>query len=858
MSASAETCFHCGLPIEAAARQSGPINGQPRDFCCSGCLLVCQTIHASGLAGFYDKLKRDDALAPPPQALRDLEQFDLADVQADFVTTRDHVSEATLLVEGIHCAACVWLIEHALADMQGVRGAEVNMAHHRLRLRWVPEQVRLSEILQRLARIGYKAIPYNPEVAEEQAARRQRGQLYRMAFAGFGVMNIMWISIALFAGAASASGIDPEHKQFFHWISLSIATPVLLYSGWPIFRAGLRGLWYGQLSMDLPVTIGALATYAYSLWITLRGSGEVYFDTVVTFLFIILVGRYLEGLSRRNATSATRRLMALQPRSARRLDAAGEAQLISVRALRLGDRVLVRPGDKVPVDGRVLEGHSELSEAMLTGEAQPVVKQAGDRVVAGTVNGQGALVVQVEQLGQDTALAKIIHLVEMAQGSKAPIQCLADRIVPWFVAATLGLATVTFLFWLRQDFDTALLAATSVLIITCPCAFGLATPMGIAVSVGQGARNGLLVKNGGAIEGLANISHVVFDKTGTLTEGELTVAGMFVNPESGMDSGEVLKLVAAAESRSEHHVAKAVLAYARHQGRALGATPAERFRSLPGQGVEARLAGRRIRVGNATLLDGQPLSPDMAAHQRRIEAQGGSAVFVLIDAHVVAILALEDQIREEARAVVAALRQRGMGVTLLTGDSHAAAAKVAEALGGVEVMAEVLPQHKERVIAELQARGERVAMIGDGVNDAPALARADVGVAMGGGTDVSMDCADFVLMDNSLSRLLFGVDLARRSLSVIRQNIVLSLGYNVILVPLAMAAMITPVFAAIAMPLSSLAVIGNALRIRRLRHSETRGESAYGNHIRPGTRHDPVGPGERTGLLLGRAQRSVR
>jgi Cu2+-exporting ATPase len=858
MSVAAETCFHCGLPIEPAARQQGLIKGCCHAFCCSGCLLVCQTLHESGLAGFYDKLKSKDALAPPPRAARDLEQFDLDDVQADFVTTRDDISAATVLVEGIHCAACVWLIERALGDLEGVLTAEVNMAHHRLRLRWQRDSLLLSTVLKRLAQIGYQAVPYTPEAAESEAAKRHRALLYRMAFAGFGVMNIMWISIALFAGASSASGIDPEHKQFFHWISLLIATPVLLYAGWPIIRSGLRGLLHGQLTMDLPVTIGALATYAYSLWITLRGSGEVYFDTVVTFLFIILVGRYLEGVSRRNATSATRRLMELQPRSALKLTPAAEPQRVSVRSLRLGDRVLVRPGDKVPVDGRVMEGRSEISEAMLTGEAQPVLKQDGDRVVAGTVNGQGALVVQVEQLGQDTALAKIIHLVETAQGAKAPIQCLADRIVPWFVAATLGLAAVTFFVWLRQDVDTALLAATSVLIITCPCAFGLATPMGIAVSVGHGAKNGLLVKNGGAIEGLAGISHVVFDKTGTLTEGELTVAGMHVNPESTWDEAEILGLVAAAESRSEHHVAKAVVAYARQRGGEHRDAQLDSFHSLPGQGVEAQLRGRRIRMGNAALLAGRALSTYMARQQAQIEAQGGSAVFALIDDQVVAIFGLQDRIREEARAVVTALRQRGMGVTLLTGDSRAAAEKVAEALGGMAVIAEVLPQHKERVISELQARGEKVAMIGDGVNDAPALARADVGIAMGGGTDVSMDCADFVLMDNSLSRLLFGVDLARRSLTIIRQNISLSLGYNLILVPLAMAAMVTPVVAAIAMPLSSLAVIGNALRIRRLSHFETRGESAYGNHLRPGTRHDPVGPGERGGLLLGRAQRSVR
>ena len=822
MSDSSESCFHCGLPVEASARQCTTIQGEQRSFCCSGCMLVCQTIYESGLSGFYDKLKTNDALAPPPVAEKDLEQFDLDDVQAEFVDTQENISEATLLVEGIHCAACVWLIEHALSDLEGVLAADVNMAHHRLRLRWDRDQLQLSSALKRLAQIGYKAMPYNAEVAEGAAARRHKSLLYRMAFAGFGVMNIMWISIALFAGASSASGIDPEHKNFFQWISLLIATPVLAYSGWPIIRSGIRGLFYRQLTMDLPVTIGALATYTYSVWITVSGSGEVYFDTVVTFLFIILVGRYLEGLSRRNATSATSRLMELQPRSAHKI-VDGEGELVSVRALRVGDQVLVRPGDKIPVDGRVIEGHSEISEAMLTGESQPVVKDAGDRVIAGTVNGQGALVVQVEQLGKDTALAKIIHMVETAQGSKAPIQCLADRIVPWFVATTIGLAIVTFFFWLRQDFDIALLAATSVLIITCPCAFGLATPMGIAVSVGHGSKHGLLIKNGAAMEALARITHVVFDKTGTLTEGQLSVSAIHIAQESGLDEAHVLNLVAAAESRSEHHIAKSIVNHAKQQGSGFEQAKIENFNSIPGRGLQADVDGHTVLVGNESLLKEQSLtlSPQLSELMTQAQQQGSVAVFVVIDNHVAAMITINDRIRDEAPALLNALRQHNIGITLLTGDSRAAAEKVATELGGMEVIAEVLPQHKEQVIAELQAKGEQVVMIGDGINDAPALARADVGIAMGGGTDVSMDCADFVLMDNALQRVLFGIDLARNTLTIIRQNIKLSLGYNLVLVPMAMAAMVTPVFAAIAMPLSSLAVIGNALRIRRICRPKT-------------------------------------
>lgn len=818
---SAEPCFHCGLPIEQSALHQSTIKGNLRSFCCSGCALVCETIHESGLSGFYDKLKSSEALAPPPEETKDLEQFDLEDVQAEFVTTQDNISEATLLIEGIHCAACVWLIEHALKGFDGILVAEVNMAHHRLRLRWNRDEVLLSSVLKRLAQIGYNAIPYNAEVAEGVAVKRQKSLLYRMAFAGFGVMNVMWISIALYSASLSASGIDPGHKNFFHIISLLIATPVLAYSGWPIIRSGFRGLFHRQLTMDLPVATGALATYFYSVWITFKGSGEVYFDTVVTFLFIILVGRYLETLSRRNATSATNRLMELQPRSALRYRD-GDTELVSVRALQLGDQVLIRPGDKIAVDGRVVEGHSEISEAMLTGESQPVVKDEGDNVVAGTVNGQGALVVQVEKLGNDTALAKIIHLVEMAQGSRAPIQCLADRIVPWFVAATIGLAIITFIYWIRQDFDVALLASVSVLIITCPCAFGLATPMGIAVSVGHASRHGVLIKNGAALESLAKVDHVVFDKTGTLTQGRLSVSALHISPDSKLSREQLLLYVAAAESRSEHHIAKAVVQYAKQHGCNVDSCRIESFKSIPGLGLEAQIDDVRIAIGNDALLEASSIAtPEQLAEiKSQAQAKGLVAVFVVVDDVVTGLLEVEDSIREEAPGLVSALRQRGIAMTLLTGDSQAAADYVADQLGGMDVIAEVLPQNKDQVISDLQAQGKQVVMIGDGVNDAPALTRADVGIAMGGGTDVSMDCADFVLMDNSLERVLFGIDLAHNTLKIIRQNIILSLGYNVLLVPMAMAAMLTPVFAAIAMPLSSLAVIGNALRIRRICRSD--------------------------------------
>jgi len=771
-------------------------------------MAVCQVIHESGLDGFYGRLNFQSAEIPPPEMPVDLEQYDLPEVQAEFVRTlADDRSQAHLLIDGIHCAACVWLIENGLAAMDGVELAEVNLAHQRLNLRWNSGKVALSTIMLRLGNLGYAAAPFNPEAAEGSLQRRNRSLLFRMAFAGFGVMNIMWISIALYAGAFS--GIDSEYKQFFHWISFFIATPVLIYSGWPFFRSALLGLIQSRLTMDMPIAIGSLATWLYSSWVTLNESGEVYFDTVVTFLFVILIGRYLEGLSKRNASSAALRLMELQPRLATRLIDDGEER-VSVRKLRVGDHVLVRPGEKVPADGIVISGSSYVDESMLSGESRPLQKESDASVVAGSMNIDGLLTVEVRSIGADTALARIVTLVEEAQGSKASVQRIADRIVPWFVAATIGLALITFTYWLGENFDKALLASVSVLIITCPCALGLATPMGIAVGVGAGARYGVLVRHGQALELLSSVTHVVFDKTGTLTEGKMSVSDVI--PANGFEHDELIRLAAAVEAGSSHPLASAISA--EQNGEQL---PCDTFLSEPGLGVSGRVAGKDVVIGNLRLMnrEGVVVPEDIQLKQNQIEQQMGVGVVIAVDGLLAGVIHVQDRLRDEAGALICLLREKGLSITMLTGDSVQAAGVLKERLGEMHVAAELMPEDKEIEVRRLQQLGEKVLMIGDGVNDAPALARADVSMAMGSGMDVSMACADIVLVASDLSRVGYAINLAQKTLSAIRQNIGISLAYNLILVPAAMAALVTPVFAAIAMPISSLLVIGNAIMIRR-------------------------------------------
>ncbi len=772
--------------------------------------MACQTIYAAGLQGFYNKTPEGESLAPPPETANDFHAYDIDEIQADYVDDLGDKRTIYLLIEGIHCAACVWLIEHALHKLPGVLEADVNLTAKRCRIRWDNRETSLSVLMQHLAKLGYAAVPFDPETAEGALAKRHRGLVYRMAFAGFAMMNLMWVSIALYSGAA-----EDEFRNLFHWVGFFIATPTLLYSGYPFFRNSISGLRSRYLTMDLPIAIGATATYIYSTYITFTGSldGEVFFDTVVNFIFVILIGRYLEALSKRNALSVTRRMLELQPKLATLIEA-GVQKTVPIRSVKAGDLVLVRPGENIPVDGIVTEGESAVDESMLTGESQPIRKQPEDSVVAGSINGEGAFVVRAKHVLRHTALAKIIALMDEAQTSKAPIQTLADKIVPWFVVITLTLATLTFMYWVGSDFEKALLAAASVLVVTCPCAFGMATPMSIAVASGVGASNGILIKQGVALEKLSSVTHYVFDKTGTLTEGKLRLVKRFT--AEGISPQTVLQIAASAEQQSEHGIAKTIISAAQQEN--LPLLEISRFNASPGRGVEADIEGQKILVGTAewmTLHDIK-LNGEWQSQVNQLEQQGISGVFVARDQKLIGILGLFDTLRDDAKNVIADMLAQGLKVTVLSGDRQLVVDSVTADLGNIQRLAEVLPAEKRQVIQRLQQQGDFVAMVGDGINDSPALIQADVGIALASGTDVSIESADIILSHNQLSQVALARQLAARTLRTIRQNIVLSISYNVIMVPLAMMALVSPLLAAITMPISSLLVIGNAARISRI------------------------------------------
>lgn len=807
-------CYHCGQAIPEADLVLKPIKGEEHSFCCNGCASVCEVIHEAGMESFYKRTPEGELLSPPPAPNKDIEFFDYDEVQSQYVGELEDKREITLMSDAIHCAACVWLIEHTLAKTDGILLARVNFTNKQIKIRWNNSQIKLSGIIRKLNSIGYDATPYDPSASNEAYRKANRELLYRLGFAGFAMMNAMWFSVALWTGAAD----DAEYRNYFHWLQLVIATITLAYSGQPFFKGAWTSLKAKTVGMDVSITLGMLTTYFYSIWVTVTPghSGEVYFDTLIDFMFLLLIGRYLEAISKNKAIDASRRLMDLQPKVARKQTEEGEA-VVPVRTLLKGDLIIVKPGEQIPVDGVVHQGQSMVNESMLSGESREIPKDVDDRVVAGTLNIDGHLTVQVDKILQDTQLGKIVHMVEEAQGSRAPIQCTADKIMPWFVSVTISLAMASFVYWLfNADIEFAVITATAVLIITCPCAFGLATPMAIAVASGVSARNGILIKNGTVLETLHAIDHFLFDKTGTLTKGNMKVVGeAYINEDN---RSALLNAIGSIENQSEHSLGYAIAESVKEEFEYghNSWSKVEQFKIIPGKGVEGTVENSHYLIGTAGWLESSKITlpENLVSLAKDNAALAQTAVWVSKDGEVQCVLFLEDEIRPEAEELIKRLKAKGKQVTLLSGDLNVVAQQVADKLGGMNVIAEVLPEDKNEAIRKLQANGQTVAMIGDGVNDAPALVRANVGIALGSGTDVSMDSADIVLMNNELLAVDTAVELSARTLRTVKQNIASSIAYNIIMVPLAMSGALTPLIAAITMPLSSLVVIGNAARIR--------------------------------------------
>ena len=728
-------------------------------------------------------------------------------------------TEVTLTLEGLHCAACVARVERALSGAPGVDQALVNLATRQAKVRYDAKQTTVDNLQAVVREAGYEVAGWALEAPPPPPPEIEAASLKRR------FLLALMLSLPVFLGAMLPPlprwlGLRGEHLAY---VLLFFTTPVLFYSGAPFLRGAWSAARHGAANMDTLVALGTSAAYLYSAWVTtwpqaVAAAGkmpELYFDTTAMIITFILLGRWLEARTRGRASQAIRRLFALAPPSARvRRD--GREVEVPLDQVRVADLISVRPGEKIPVDGVVVEGASSVDESMLTGESLPVAKEVGDEVWGATLNQRGFLVFKATRVGRDMVLSQIIRLVEEAQTSKAPIQRLADKVAGIFVPVVMGLAALTFLGWLlwgpAPGLTTALVSMVAVLIIACPCAMGLATPTAVMVGSGRGAEMGILLRGGEPLERAYRLTAVVFDKTGTLTAGHPQVTDVLA--WEGWPEDRVLAWAAALEEKSEHPLAEAITHAA--AARQLTLPPVAEFQAVPGLGVKARIEGQEVLLGNLTFLgrEGIP-QEDLAPQQERLAREGKTAIFLAAGGRPVGLLAAADTLKPGAADAVAAIKDMALKVVLLSGDNRPAVEAVARSVGVSEVLAEVLPGDKARKVAELQAQGEIVAMVGDGINDAPALAQAAVGIALGTGADVAAEAADLTLIRDDLSLIPQAIHLSRKMMRIIRQNLFWAFCYNVIAIPGAALGFLNPAIAAAAMAMSSVSVVSNSLRLRR-------------------------------------------
>jgi len=782
-------------------------------MCCAGCEAVAQAIVANGLTDYYthrDAMPESPRMAIPVE-LQELGLFDHPDVQKDFVKpVGDHEREAALILEGITCGACVWLNEAHLAKQPGVTAVDINYTTRRARVRWDENVTKLSILLDAIQSIGYRAHPYDAARSEEIAQKERRAAQWRVFVAGFGMMQVMMYAVPVYiAGGDMTADIE----QLMRWASLMLTLPVMFYSSVPFFRNAWRDLGLRRIGIDVPVALGIGVVFIASVWATLIGEGEVYYDAVTMFVFFLLSGRYLEMVARQRAARGVELLARALPAFCERLPEGGvgvegAAERIPVAHLAVGDCVRVKPGETIPGDGTVIAGESSSDESLLTGESLPVAKRVGDTVTGGSINVGSPLVVRLDRVGEATRLASIRRLMEQAGAEKPALVQLADRIAGYFVGVLLVLAAATWIYWWNTDPSQALWIFVAVLVVSCPCALSLATPTALTVATGTLAREGVLITRGHAIETLARSNRWIFDKTGTLTVGRPTVVEMRL--ASGTGEEAVAPLVRALEQATEHPVGHALLAKVGAGETAM----VSGLRAVTGQGIEAEMGGGTLRLGVPDFvaqLHGQALPDEIGAWL----AEGNSVVALGDAAGWRAWFRMADSLRPGAREALARLSATGAQLSILSGDAPQTVASVARALGVAEHRGGVAPEGKHAYVREAQESGATVVMVGDGVNDAPVLAQAHVSVAMGSGTDLARSQADIVLLSENLAHLGKGVLIARRTMRIIRQNLWWSFSYNMVAIPFAMTGWVTPWMAGIGMAGSSLLVVLNSLRLQK-------------------------------------------
>jgi len=804
-------CNHCLLDFPDREAVYDTIDGQEKVFCCWGCSGIFRLIHQEGLDAFYEKRKWNERGISSSLFQRepDIKPF------AEYVIESGNDREIDLYIEGIRCASCVWLNEKILVKTEGVEYARVNYATHRAKIRWDPNRIGLERILKRILSIGYIPKPFSESEQFRVQQAETKDLLVRLGTACFLSSQLMIYSIALYAGYFQ--GIDPGTKHVLELIAMLLTIPVLFYSGMPFVRSTINGFKHLRFTMDSLIIIGAGSAFIYSIYEIFSG-GEVYFDTSAMIITLILLGRYIEAAAKGKASETVKLLIELSPKTAVKLvrnqeTGVNERETVLLTSLSKGDLVEVKPGEKIPLDGTVIAGESESDESLLTGESRPIPKTPGTEVMGGSMNLYGTLTIEVTRTAKDTVLAGIIRAVEDAQTHKPRIQALADRVVGIFVPAILLIALATVISYLARgsSLHHSLMTGVSVLVIACPCSLGLATPLAVLIFTTMASSRGILIRSSEVIENAARLGHIVLDKTGTITKGRPLLKEVIIADHS-LARDHLLSVAASVECMSEHSVGHAICEAA------IPAFQITGFKAFQGKGVEGHAEGRRILIGNRVLMQEQGI--DMTAlgplngSAADFEGQGDTVIFMGWDGAVRALLVISDIIRDEAPEAVNSVKAMNCNVAIVSGDTDITTRSIASQVGITERLSGTSPVGKRDYIAGIQREKRRVMMVGDGINDAPAITEASVGIAMGRGTEIAIESADAVLIRNDLRLIPYFITLSKKTYGVIKQNIFWAFFYNIAAIPVAVSGVLHPIIAAGAMAASSLFVVCNSLRIR--------------------------------------------
>lgn len=799
------SCFHCNEPVLTGRQFTTLINDKDELMCCPGCQAVSQAIIDAGLTSYYkyrtEPGSRQTALVP--EELSTFSAYDLPEVQQDFVHTQGELAEVSLSIEGITCAACAWLIEHKVSQLNGVHKIQVNSTTQRALIQWQESQLPLSKILNQISQIGYQAAPYQVDEQELLSKKHSRTFLLRLGLAGFATMQVMMFALALYTGYFT--DLETEYRDYFRWVSMMFAAPVVLYSAVPFYFSALRAIISGRLNMDVSVSIAIIAAFVASCMATIEGNGEVYFESVSMFTFFLLLGRYFEQNARQKASVSSSNLHKLVPLTAN-LVTDDDIEEIPAKRLKIDDIVVVKPGEAIPADGIIIQGTSSINEAMLTGEQMPVNKPVNDQVYAGTINVEQPIRVKVNALGQDQLVAEIIRLQELASNTKPRVALLADRLARYFSATVLSIAGLTYLAWHFYRPEDAFWVTLSVLVATCPCALALATPTAVTCATALFTRLGIITRRAGVFEKLPLIKHVVFDKTGTLTCGSLSLGQTATHGQ--LTTKEALTIAATLESESLHPIANTFIPFYSNE------CQMSDVHHQVGQGISGQLNGFEYRIGNQAFTQGvtsEFLGQTIWLSRRRLASSSQDEPF-----QCVAYFEIIDNVREDSLATIQALKANGCTTSIASGDASAHVNQLGKSLGIDNIHSGMTPSDKLALVNKIQTK-EPVAMFGDGINDAPVLAGADLSVAMGSGAAIAKNSADLILLGDQLSRFNQAVFVAKSTTRIIKQNLFWALGYNLFILPLAVTGHVVPYVAAIGMSASSLIVVSNSLRLLRIR-----------------------------------------